>query len=117
MKTNFNRLTAVLLAMALVLTGMPGNLGNKAGVINKVKAAEVTLRNPVIETDETMITKQKVTYDCVWFGSYPQTEIVDQASTCGVYGKVWAKTTDYEENPSLYAILNSSPVFDIIVSL
>lgn len=108
MKTNFNRLTAVLLAMALVLTGMPGNLGNKAGVINKVKAAEVTLRNPVIETDETMITKQKVTYDCVWFGSYPQTEIVDQASTCGVYGKVWAKTTDYEENPSLYAILNSS---------
>ncbi len=49
-----------------------------------------------------MSAGQKVTYDCVWFGSYPQTEIVDQASTCGTYGKVWAESSDYEENPSLY---------------
>lgn len=51
---------------------------------------------------------QKVTWDCITFGSYPQTEIVDKASTSGVYGIVWGKSSDYEVNSSLYSKLKNA---------
>ena len=35
-----------------------------------------TLKNPVIEKDSSMKAGQKVTYDTVYFGSYPQAEVV-----------------------------------------
>ena len=59
-----------------------------------------------------MTSGQKVTYDCVWFGSYPQTEIVDQASTSGVCGKAWEQDADYEENSSLYNSLKNADRWD-----
>ena len=40
----------------------------------------ITLNNPIIVADETMNAGQKVTYDCIWFGSYPQTEIICEDS-------------------------------------
>ncbi|MDE6231793.1 MAG: fibronectin type III domain-containing protein [Lachnospiraceae bacterium] len=44
--------------------------------MSKADAAEqVTLHNPVITEDSTTEAGQKVTWDCVWFGSYPQTEV------------------------------------------
>ncbi|MBD5134452.1 MAG: fibronectin type III domain-containing protein [Lachnospiraceae bacterium] len=47
----------------------------------KVKAAEETvLHNPVIVKDSTMSSGQKVTWDCVWFGNYPQTEVKETDS-------------------------------------
>lgn len=36
-----------------------------------------TLNNPRIVQDSFMDAGQKVTWDCIYFGSYPQTEIVD----------------------------------------
>ena len=42
--------------------------------------AEVTLSNPRIVEDSSMESGQKVTWDCIWFGSYPQTEIVLEGS-------------------------------------
>ena len=32
------------------------------------------------------VTSGGTTWDCVYFGSYPQTEIVSEASQCGTYG-------------------------------
>ncbi|MBD5134451.1 MAG: fibronectin type III domain-containing protein [Lachnospiraceae bacterium] len=47
----------------------------------KAKAAEETvLHNPVIVKDSTMSSGQKVTWDCVWFGNYPQTEVKETDS-------------------------------------
>ncbi|MDE5782114.1 MAG: hypothetical protein K2I03_11685 [Lachnospiraceae bacterium] len=45
--------------------------------MHKADAAEqVTLNNPIIVKDSAMqAAGQKVTWDCVWFGSYPQTEV------------------------------------------
>ena len=70
--------------------------------------SEVTLSDPQIMADSSMNAGQKVTWDCVWFGSYPQTEIVEEASACGTYGKDWERTSDYEVNESLYSQLSSA---------
>ena len=64
--------------------------------------AAAALSNPRIVSDSSMTAGQKVTWDCVWFGSYPQTEIVDQEETCGTYKKDWEKTTDYVADDLLY---------------
>ena len=37
-----------------------------------------TLNNPRIVEDSSMDSGQKVTWDCIYFGSYPQTEILDK---------------------------------------
>ena len=37
---------------------------------------EVCLKNPRIAEDASMESGQKVTWDCIWFGSYPQSEVV-----------------------------------------
>lgn len=44
-----------------------------------VKGA-VTLENPKIEKDNSMQAGQKVTWDCIWFGSYPQSEVNKSAA-------------------------------------
>jgi len=51
--------------------------------------AEAALRNPVVVKDSSITNAgQKTTWDCVWFGSYPQTEIVDKAESSEAYGKL-----------------------------
>lgn len=45
-----------------------------------VKTAHAaSLSNPRIVPDDTMKAEQKVTWDCIWFGSYPQAEVVTKA--------------------------------------
>ena len=60
-------LVLVLLA-GLFPIGKESNLGT-------VKAA-TTLSNPRIIADSSMQAGQKVTWDCVWFGAYPQSEVI-----------------------------------------
>lgn len=43
---------------------------------DKTEAADVKLSNPHIVADTNMDAGQKVTWDCIWFGSYPQAEVV-----------------------------------------
>ena len=47
-----------------------------AGLMAEKAEAAVTLKNPRIVEDSSMEAGQKVTWDCVWFGSYPQSEVV-----------------------------------------
>ena len=63
------------------------------------------MNNHVIDKDSSMTAGQKVTWDCVYFGSYPQTEIVDKVETCGTTGQGWSKDSDYDIDPELYAAL------------
>lgn len=97
----------VLLIIVFTVLFMPDSLTNNLGLSINTKAS-VTLDNPIIEKKPSMISGQKVTYDCVWFGSYPQTEIVGQPSDSGVYGKDWETDSDFEINPDLYNQLSSS---------
>lgn len=78
------RLGWMLLIAILLVTMLPmEGLGNIFAISEKnplkVQAA-VALNNPIIEEDDSMESGQKVTWDCVWFGSYPQTEIVLKGS-------------------------------------
>ena len=59
-----------------------------------VKAATV-VSNPRIETDNSMVAGQKTTWDCVYFGSYPQSEVTSQAGN--VY-KVLKKASGWNKN-------------------
>ena len=100
-----------MLIVFMIITLLPENLIEKSGIKVEVMAAE-SLKNPDIVTDSSMQSGRKVIYDCVWFGSYPQTEIVDQASTCGTYKKTWALSSDYEANTTLYSTLENSDKWD-----
>jgi len=96
---------SILLAAVLIIISFPGEIGKKAGMINEVKADSM-LSNPRIETDSSLHARQKVTYDCVWFGSYPQIEIVDKAQTSGAYDL--GTDYDYIVDPKLYNELELS---------
>lgn len=74
--------------------------------------AETKLKNPRIVKNDSMEAGQKVTWDCIYFGSYPQTEIVDKAETSGVYGRKWATKEDYEINNKIYTKLKKATDWD-----
>ena len=85
---------SVILATGMILSVLPQDMRKMAASEKNVSAA--TLRNPRIEKDSSLDAGQKVTWDCIYFGSYPQTEIVDKKETSGTYQKSWAETGDYE---------------------
>lgn len=101
------RWIAIMIAVALVAGCLPGKLGAQSEV-----KAETTLQNPRIVEDSSMKAGQKVTWDCVWFGSYPQTEIVDIAETCGTNGRTWEEDTDCEVDEALYNDLKTATGWD-----
>ena len=68
------RLLSVTMALAMFPAMLPGTLEGTA------EAAEGALANPRIVADSSMEIGQKVTWDCVYFGSYPQSE-VDSSET------------------------------------
>ena len=66
------------------------------------------LSNPRIEKDSGMTAGQKVTWDCVWFGSYPQAEVVPSADSYTAVDKSLLKSGDIIENSSLYNKLQNA---------
>lgn len=42
---------------------------------------QLSIKSPVIEEASSMEGGQKVTWDCLWFGSYPQKEITEDDGT------------------------------------
>lgn len=105
------RLLIGVISVFLAVSMIPCSSMEMAGVKINADAAE-TLGNPRIEADSTLEAGQKVTYDCVWFGSYPQTEIVDKPETSGIYQMDWKKESDYEVNASLYDTLKNATQWD-----
>ena len=100
MANALKKLTAIILSAVMTVTAcqIPAK---------EAKAAE-SINDPRIVADSSMVAGQKVTWDCIWFGSYPQTEIVDQASTSGAHAKDWTTSSDYEVNATLYNSLKSA---------
>lgn len=71
--------------------------------------AGTVLKRPRIVDNADMNSKQVVTWDCVWLGRYPQTEIVSSAKQCGTYDKTFGESNDYEVDGNLYThLLNAS---------
>ena len=70
-KRKVSKLITSLLVLILLAGLFPTGKGSNLG---EVKAA-ITLKNPRIVADSSMEAGQKVTWDCVWFGTYPQSEV------------------------------------------
>ena len=69
-----NRKFSRMIIAALLLTMTAWLI--PAGLMADKAEAVTTLKNPRIVEDSSMDAGQKVTWDCVWFGSYPQSEVV-----------------------------------------
>ena len=101
---------SILLATALMI-GMAGIPVKSTSIgILRVQAADVVeLKKPQIETDASMEAGQKVTWDTIYYGYYPQTEIVSEKTQCGAAkNQKWSKESDYEVNTHVYQQLQSA---------
>ena len=85
----------VIITMVMVLSLLPADLYAGFGLAAKVEAA-ISLSAPVSVSDSSMISGKKVTWDCVYFGTYPQTEVKTGDT---VYSKLasgsWDSNGDY----------------------
>ena len=54
--------------------------------------------NPRIVEDASMKSGQKVTWDCIWFGSYPQSEVVCETNT--------GRISELKSNDNQYAVVS-----------
>ena len=104
-------------AKALPLTVMSLLLLAKLKKGKSVKA--VHLKKPRRVVDQSMASGQKVIWDCVWFGSYPQREvIVDGASYNAVFSvdvsnsDYYNKETDIIEDAELFSELENTIGWD-----
>lgn len=66
------RAVSLILAFALAAVGMP-QIVTEAKAQTTARAAQVS--NPRREEEFSMSARQKVTWDCIYFGRYPQNEI------------------------------------------
>lgn len=101
---------SVIVVTGMILSALPQNMRKMTASEKNVSAA--TLRNPRIEEASSLDAGQKVTWDCIYFGSYPQTEIVDKKENSGTYERTWAETGDYEIDAKTYAKLTSQTNWD-----
>lgn len=93
---NLSRLTAFILSVAMLAGFCPQgvSLADIPITLPKVNAAE-NISNPRIVKDSSMDAGQKVTWDCVYFGNYPQSEITSKDGS--IYNTL-KNATGWDEN-------------------
>lgn len=79
---NLSRIAACILSVVMLVGFCPQGVrfADMQITLSKVNAAE-NISNPRIVKDSSMDAGQKVTWDCIYFGSYPQSEITAQDSS------------------------------------
>ena len=70
------------------------------------------LSNPRIIPDNSMQTGQKVTWDCIWFGSYPQAEIISSDRKYTALPKSFLQMGDLIRDEGLYQVLQTVTGWD-----
>ena len=93
---NLSRITAFILSIAMLAGFCPQGVSFSDIPITlpKVNAAE-NISNPRIVKDSSMDAGQKVTWDCVYFGSYPQSEVTSKDGS--IYNAL-KNATGWDEN-------------------
>ena len=95
------RMLAGVLSAVVTVTAL--SLASLTAPQKEVKAASVTLQNPRIVKDDSMKPGQKVTWDCIWFGSYPQREVVANAESYdAIFKGYYNPQTDIIEDGVLF---------------
>jgi len=74
-----HRLLVFVLTIAMLAGICPQGV-SAADILTTVSKSQtaVSVNNPRIVQDESMRAEQKVTWDCVYFGNYPQSEITSK---------------------------------------
>ena len=107
MQKTTKQLLAGFLSATLAVTALP--VTSLAMPQKEAKAASVTLQNPRIVKDYSMEAGQKVTWDCIWFGSYPQREVVaDAAGYDAIYKDYYNPQTDIIGDAALFQKLETA---------
>lgn len=119
---------AAVLTAALALTGLPAAMPERA--VKKAEAADVTLKNPLVEyveeteevdgtlknprivVDRSMKAGQKVTWDCVYFGNYPQAEVIPSNVEYTALDASLRQDGDVIVSDSVYDALQSASGWD-----
>lgn len=75
-----------------------------------VQAADITVSNPRSVIDSNMESGKKVTWDCIWFGTYPQKEIIDTHSMYNILRNAsgWGSNNEIIINGTKYLRLQTS---------
>ena len=96
---------AVMLAAAVAVTAFSPALTGAA-------ADEATLSNPCITPDSDMQSGRKVTWDCIWFGSYPQAEVIPENVEYTALDGALRRNGDVIVSDSLYSALENASDWD-----
>lgn len=106
MKT-LNRTISIFLACCLML----GILGQGSRAYGQ-SLQTIQLQNPIEVEDASMEAGKKVTYDCVWFGSYPQAEVVPSREDYYHISEEALTEGDLIVDANLYKALQVSEIWD-----
>lgn len=95
-RMNVNRIMVFILSIAMLAGFCPQGLSfaDIPITLPKVQAAD-NISNPRIIKDTSMEAGQKVTWDCVYFGSYPQKEVTEKEGS--IYHTL-KNATGWDEN-------------------
>ena len=105
-------LSAMVITTTVLSTIPIHRINLKGSEINVSAATETKISNPRIVKDSSLKSGQKVTWDCIYFGSYPQTEIVDNPHRSGAFAKKWEEDDDYEIDSTVYFQLKNATGWD-----
>ncbi len=112
---------SIFLVFAMLISSVLPYSGDMAAAKGKSSVSKGTLKkadgleklsNPRIEKDKNMQAGQRVTWDCVWFGSYPQAEVVPSEKDYTALGQNLLQRGDLIENEELYKKLQSAAGWD-----
>ena len=109
-KNRFKSWISMILCAALIITVFSGISFAHPKI---AEAEESALSNPRIITDSSMEAGQKVTWDCIWFGSYPQAEVVPAGSGYTALSEELLKEGDLIQDDALYQTLQSATGWDM----
>lgn len=96
---------AVMLAAAVAATAFSPALTGTA-------AEEATLSNPRVTPDSDMQSGRKVTWDCIWFGRYPQAEVIPENVEYTALDGVLRRDGDVIASDRIYSALKNASDWD-----
>ena len=108
-KSKYRKMVNTILCVVLLINMFSGI----CFVPPKQAAAEENiLSNPRIVPDNSMEAGQNVTWDCIWFGSYPQAEVVPDDEEYTALAKELLQSGDLTRDSVLYQTLQSATGWD-----
>ena len=105
-------LSAMVITTTVLSTTPIQTINFKKSETNVSAATKKEVQSPRIIEDNYSDSTQNVTWDCIYFGSYPQTEIVDKPESSGTHQKIWETKEDYEVDSTIYSKLKNSTEWD-----